>query len=115
MKCCLEVYLRSDPQVCLHRIKTRNRREEQSTVDLDLLQSLDDLYERWITSDTCRDLRAPVLLIDANQTKENVFNDLEQYLKNWIVSSHQSPSTSHIIDLTRRTSANENVRRTNSP
>lgn len=43
----LVVYLRSDPNQCIERIKTRGRKEEVDRIDLDYVTQLHDLHELW--------------------------------------------------------------------
>jgi len=42
------IYLRSDPKICFENMKNRNR-DEETTVKLDYLINLHNLYESWIT------------------------------------------------------------------
>lgn len=80
---CLQVYLRAKPETCLERIRSRNRSEEQS-ITLDYLRQLHELHEGWLSrqSDTST---TRVLVIDANQTKENVYVDTNAQLLNLAV------------------------------
>ena len=57
----------------MKRIQARRRSEEQS-IDLDYLQTLHERHEEWLNSQTIS-LKTPVLIIDANQTKDNVYNE----------------------------------------
>ncbi len=78
----LIIYLRAKPETCLERIKTRNRPEEQS-ITLDYLKQLHERHEEWLSSQT-RTLITPVLIVDANQTKENVYSDTNIHLQNLV-------------------------------
>jgi len=74
----LIVYLKTDPQVVYERIKARCRQEEMS-LKFDYVEELHRLHEKWLiekANDTY--LPAPVIVIDANESLENV---LHQYNK----------------------------------
>jgi deoxyadenosine/deoxycytidine kinase len=73
------VYLRAKPETCLERIRTRNRPEEQS-ITLDYLNQLHERHEEWFSSRN----RTPVLIVDANQTKEHVYTDTNTHLINLV-------------------------------
>lgn len=55
------VYLRTDPELCFGRVKSRSRGEE-SSVNLCYLRSLNEKYEDWMFSEDCGN----VLVIDNN-------------------------------------------------
>jgi len=78
----LIIYLRAKPETCLERIKTRNRPEEQS-ITLDYLNKLHERHEEWLSSRT-HTLTIPVLIIDADQTKEHVYTDTNTHLINLV-------------------------------
>ncbi|CAF0761264.1 unnamed protein product [Adineta steineri] len=78
----LIIYLRTQPETCLERIKTRNRPEEQS-ITLDYLNQLHERHEEWL-SPQIRTVKTPVLIIDANQTQEHVYKDTNVYLENLV-------------------------------
>jgi deoxyadenosine/deoxycytidine kinase len=73
------VYLRAKPETCLERIRTRNRPEEQS-ITLDYLNQLHERHEEWLSSRN----RTPILIVDANQTKEHVYTDTNTHLINLV-------------------------------
>ncbi len=76
------VYLRARPETCLERIKTRNRPEEQS-ITLDYLNQLHERHEEWLTTQNDR-LTTPVLIVDADQTKEHVYTNTNTHLINLV-------------------------------
>ncbi|CAF1238416.1 unnamed protein product [Adineta ricciae] len=76
----LIVYLRTSPETCLERIKTRNRPEEHS-ITLDYLYQLHECHEQWLSSET-RTMKTPVLIIDADQTREHVYSETNTHLIN---------------------------------
>jgi deoxyadenosine/deoxycytidine kinase len=76
---CILVYLRAKPEICLERIKSRNRPEEQS-ITLDYLNQLHERHEEWLASRS----KTPVLIVDANQTKEHVYTDTNTHLLNLV-------------------------------
>jgi len=75
----LIIYLRAKPETCLERIKARNRPEEQS-ITLEYLNQLHERHEEWLSST----LTIPVLIVDADQTKENVYTDTNTHLTNLV-------------------------------
>lgn len=76
------VYLRAKPEICLERIKTRNRPEEQS-ITLDYLKQLHDRHEEWLLSQNQTSI-TPVLVIDADQTEEHVYSNTNIQLRNHV-------------------------------
>jgi deoxyadenosine/deoxycytidine kinase len=76
------VYLRTDPELCLKRVKSRSRSEE-SSVNLCYLQSLNDKYEEWMSSED----RGSVLVIDNNvdlfsEQYQSYAKQVEQFVVN---------------------------------
>ena len=78
----LIIYLRTNPETCLERIKSRNRSEEQS-ITLDYLKQLHELYEEWLSPQT-HTVTTPVLIVDANQAKEHVYIDTNTHVLNLV-------------------------------
>lgn len=76
----LIVYLRATPETCLSRIQARQRSAEQ-TIDLNYLQSLHECHEQWLIK---KSSFPPVLIVDANQTKERVYIDTNTHVNNLI-------------------------------
>lgn len=63
----LFIYLRTDPSICMERIKLRNRLCEAS-IDLEYLKTLHTLYDSiYLRNAVC---------INANNHEDNVFNDV---------------------------------------
>ncbi len=79
----LIVYLRATPETCLERIQARHRSEEES-IDLDYLRTLHERHEDWLMQRNHTNSSAPVLIVDANQTKERVYNDTNTHVKNLV-------------------------------
>jgi deoxyadenosine/deoxycytidine kinase len=78
------VYLRATPKTCLERIRARNRPEETS-IDLNYLTTLHRRHEDWLMPRREGDtLSPPVLIVDANQNKERVYMDANNYVINLI-------------------------------
>lgn len=65
----LIVYLRTEPEVCMARLKKRARTEEAG-VPLEYLQSLHTRYEEWLVQGAARHAGVPVLVLDANRDAE---------------------------------------------
>ena len=61
------MYIRTDPEVCLERLRRRARSEEAG-VPLSYLKSLHKHYEDWLVHRTLgADLDIPILILDGNQ------------------------------------------------
>lgn len=69
------IYLRSSPDVCLQRIRSRNRVSELA-VDINYLNRLHSKYETWITRLVKESKN--VIILDANAEKEKLFNQIDQ-------------------------------------
>jgi deoxynucleoside kinase len=67
------VYLRSSPDVVYERIKARGRPEEKG-ISLDYLKDLHQSHEEWLIRSSTNTI--PVLVMDANQTLEEVHEQL---------------------------------------
>jgi len=61
----LIVYMRTDPEVALSRVKSRNRGEEHLIVE-EYIRDLHHLHEDWLVHGS-HGLPAPVLVVDANK------------------------------------------------
>ncbi|CAF0776453.1 unnamed protein product [Rotaria sordida] len=79
----LIIYLRATPETCLQRIQARHRSEEES-ISLDYLQTLHERHEEWLIHRNSTNLSIPILIVDANQTKERVYNDTNTHVENLI-------------------------------
>lgn len=91
-------YLRTTPEICHHRLNLRGRPEETSSITLDYLQSLHDLHESWLLnpvdypssflinkSNIYRP--ANIIVIDADQSLENVCRNIEVETKQHAASA----------------------------
>ncbi|XP_067002408.1 deoxynucleoside kinase-like [Anabrus simplex] len=67
----LIVYLRTKPEVVYERMKSRAR-EEESCVPLEYLQKLHELHEEWLYHRTHFTCSAPVLILDANKSQNEM-------------------------------------------
>jgi deoxyadenosine/deoxycytidine kinase len=72
------VYLDARPEICLERIRARNRLEERS-IDLQYLEQLHHRHTEWLSSETLL-AQTRVLSIDANQSKEHVYQEANTHL-----------------------------------
>ncbi|KAK2548135.1 Thymidine kinase 2 [Acropora cervicornis] len=70
------VYLRTSPEKCMERIKKRSRNEETS-VSMELLNSLHERYEDWLIKKSKFGVPAQVLVVDGNQSLEDMFQFYE--------------------------------------
>jgi deoxyadenosine/deoxycytidine kinase len=78
------VYLRATPETCLERIQARHRSEEAS-IDLVYLQTLHQHHEDWLVQGHGKHASTPpVLIVDANQTKERVYTDTNAHVNNLV-------------------------------
>ena len=75
--------MRATPETCLERIRQRHRSEEEP-IDLDYLQALHERHEEWLVQRNYTSLLTPVLIVDANQTKERVYMDTNTCVKNLV-------------------------------
>jgi len=74
------IYLQTDPEICLNRLKIRHRQEE-SPVGIEYLKRLHDKHESWLLSKSniAPYLKnVPVLVLDCNKDFES---DLEEQFK----------------------------------
>lgn len=69
----LFIYLKTDAEVCLERVRKRNRNCE-NVIDASYLEKLNILYEN------LRDPDVKIITIDANRTIEEVFVDVQNCL-----------------------------------
>jgi len=74
----LIVYLRTDPEVSHERMRKRGR-DEESSVPLEFLTNLHQVYEDWLIDQKFGPPEVPVMVMDANQSKEEIF---QKYLDN---------------------------------
>lgn len=61
------IYLKTDPAVCLERLKWRGRSEE-GNVSIDYLNEIDALYDSWLTPSSSN-----VIVVDGNQCFDKVY------------------------------------------
>lgn len=73
----LLVYLKTSPEVAYQRMKKRQRPEEQE-VPLSYIKLVHDCYESWLIENTLEVPPAPVLVLDANRSLEDVFKAYEE-------------------------------------
>lgn len=66
------IYIRSDPEVCFERLKTRHRNSENS-IDLTYLRNIHLKYESWVSklNGDC------VITIDGNKNKVEVLKQID--------------------------------------
>ncbi|KAF7265807.1 deoxynucleoside kinase-like isoform X2 [Rhynchophorus ferrugineus] len=74
----LIVYLRSTPKVVYERVKAR-RRPEELGLSLEYLEGLHESHEQWLMTDDERINTIPVLVLDADQTLDDI---VKQYKVN---------------------------------
>ena len=77
----LIIYLRTEPEVALERLKGRGRGEEH-LISLDYIRRLHRLHEDWLVKGTLPVPAPQVVVVDANKEKEEMVAEfLRQYAK----------------------------------
>lgn len=76
------IYIRTDPSICSQRMKERGRSCE-SEVPKEYIQSVHDKYEAMINNESIMKY-IKFHIIDGNQEKEKVFNDICEILKTYV-------------------------------
>ena len=74
----LIVYLRTSPEVSYNRMCARGRSEENG-IPRQFIQSLHNVYEDWLIHKTLGPIDTPVLVIDADSSKEEMIKSYESY------------------------------------
>ena len=69
------IYIKSTPEICLKRIRYRNR-ESESTIDEHYLHRINSKYENWIKNFP----QSELILIDGNLEKDKVYDQIDQIL-----------------------------------
>lgn len=72
----LIVYLRTSPEKCMERIKRRSR-DEETSVSMELLDSLHERYEEWLIKKSKFHIPAPVVVVDGNRSLKDMFQFYE--------------------------------------
>ncbi|XP_020607430.1 thymidine kinase 2, mitochondrial-like [Orbicella faveolata] len=72
----LIVYLRTSPEKCMERIKMRSR-DEETSVSMELLNSLHERYEEWLIKKDKFYIPAPVVVVDGNKSLDDMFQFYE--------------------------------------
>lgn len=72
------IYLRTKPEICLERVRMRNRNAE-TTLTLSYLEQIHDKYENWLVNEI--EDKSIVDVIDANQDLEKIIQDIEEFLE----------------------------------
>jgi deoxyadenosine/deoxycytidine kinase len=93
----LVIYLRTAPEVAYQRMTNRARAEE-STCPLSYLAALHESYEDWLIRDKVgpeKRRRQQVIVVDANQSREDVAADCIQQLTRFLSSHSKSANGDH--------------------
>ncbi len=80
------IYLKTDPEISLDRVRNRNRKDEHE-ISLEYLKDISHRHDEYLISKTNlpeRIRKIPVLVLDANQDFENNSNNLEDMLNSFI-------------------------------
>lgn len=72
----LIIYIRAPPRVALSRIRIRGRKEEKS-IKMKYVAQLHSLYDEWLLK---RNIETKVIVLSANQTSEDMLDDLNEQL-----------------------------------
>lgn len=76
------IYIKTNPEICLKRIKERNRSGED--IPLNYLEEMDKLYnELYLNEENLQKLSKDikVIIIDGNKNKEEVLKEVEEKIK----------------------------------
>ncbi|XP_043937757.1 thymidine kinase 2, mitochondrial isoform X2 [Protopterus annectens] len=73
----LIVYLQTTPETCYERLKKR-RREEESDILMEYLESVHQLHEDWLINKTMFEVPAPVLVIPADHDLQKMLKQYEE-------------------------------------
>ena len=65
------IYVKTDPAVCLERLKWRGRSEE-GNVSIEYLEEIDALYDSWLTPSSSSS-SSNVIVVDGNQCFDKVY------------------------------------------
>lgn len=76
----LTVYLRSTPEIVYERVINRERPEETG-ISLEYLKQLHESHEQWLMSNDERFNTVPVLVLNADETFENIREQYKLYEK----------------------------------
>lgn len=76
------IYIRTDPLVCSKRMKERGRTCESGVPD-EYIQAVHDKYEALVNNASLMKF-IKLHIVDGNQEKEKVFNDICDILKNYL-------------------------------
>jgi deoxyadenosine/deoxycytidine kinase len=91
--CSLDVifYLRTRPDTCLTRLRSRARPEETSTVTLEYLENLHEMHESWLVKEQINNNKlfyrpSLIIVIDGNQSLDDVYKTIEVETRNALSS-----------------------------
>ena len=69
--------MRTSPEVIFERIQARGRKEEDY-ITIDYLRDLHNLHEDWLNKNTASICPAPVFVIDADRSLEEMDADIKK-------------------------------------
>ena len=75
----LVIYLKCPPDVCMKRVKNRNRKEE--TFSIKYLNELEKLYNDWYKHKFFPEKPHKIYMVDSNRSLDQVTNDVLKILK----------------------------------
>ena len=73
------LYVNTEPEECMNRIKTRNRSEE-SNVELDYLKDCHNKHINWLCNNNKQDTK--IININGHQSKENMKQEVLNFVNN---------------------------------
>ncbi|XP_015118037.1 deoxynucleoside kinase isoform X2 [Diachasma alloeum] len=73
----LIVYLRTTPDIVYKRMRARARKEEK-LVSLEYLEQIHQIHEEWLYHKTLFNVPAPIIILDADQSMEEMFVQFEK-------------------------------------
>ena len=89
------IYLRTEPEICLQRIKKRER-DEESKLSLQYLQGIHARHEEWIVGDC----EYPVLILEnSSDILLQQFQLVRGHLSEWIQRGHSEKKLAKLDPL----------------
>ncbi|XP_063982081.1 deoxynucleoside kinase-like isoform X2 [Diachasmimorpha longicaudata] len=92
----LIVYLRTTPDIVYKRMRARARQEE-NLVSLEYLEQVHQIHEDWLYHRTLFDVPAPVIILDADQSMEEMFVQFEKCKTRIFERCRQSERESRLL------------------
>lgn len=76
------IYLRTNPNVALNRVKTRARNGE-SSLDIAKITRLHELHDAWLLKGDLQDLNSKIIILDADQDQRAMREDAKKLMNDF--------------------------------